>query len=66
MKQITVNGQSRETCAPDVAALVAELCLVKGAILVEHNGMALRPAEWNERILSGGDRIEILRLAAGG
>jgi len=66
VKRITVNGQPRETTAPDVAALVAELGFVKGAALVEHNGTALRPAEWMERALSDGDTIELLRLAAGG
>ena len=66
MKRITVNGQSRDVAAHDVAALVAELGFVKGAVLVEHNGIALRPAEWTERALNDGDTIEILRLAAGG
>ncbi len=66
MKKITVNGQPRNTAADDVAALVAELGFVKGAVLVEHNGIALRPAEWTECLLKDGDRIELLRLAAGG
>ncbi len=66
MKKITVNGHPRETTAPDIAALVAELGFVKGAVLVEHNGTALRPAEWTERALSDGDSVELLRLAAGG
>ena len=66
MKTITLNGQPRGTDAPDIAALVVELGFVKGAVLVEHNGTALRPAEWTERALRDDDRIEILRLAAGG
>ena len=66
MKRITVNGQSRETAAHDIAALVVELGFVKGTVLVEHNGTALRPAEWTGRILENGGRIELLRLAAGG
>ena len=33
---------------------------------IEHNGTALRPAEWTERPLAAGDRIELLRIAAGG
>ena len=66
VKKITLNGQPRETAAHDVAALVAELGFAKGTVLVEHNGTALRPAEWTERVLKDGDRIELLRLAAGG
>ena len=66
MKKITVNGQQRETAAPDIAALVTELGFANGTVLVEHNGTALRPAEWTERLLKNDDRIELLRLAAGG
>ena len=66
MKKITVNGHPRETNAADIAALIAELGFANGTVLVEHNGTALRPAEWPEHLLTAGDRIELLRLAAGG
>jgi thiamine biosynthesis protein ThiS len=66
VKTITVNGQPRETDAAEIAALIAELGFANGTVLVEHNGTALRPAEWPERLLTTGDRIELLRLAAGG
>ena len=66
MKKITLNGQPRDTAAHHIAALAEELGFAKGTVLVEHNGTALRPAEWTERVLKDGDRIELLRLAAGG
>ena len=66
MNRIALNGQPRDTAAADVAALIAELGFVKGTVLVEHNGTALRPAEWQGRPLKDGDRIELLRLTAGG
>jgi sulfur carrier protein len=66
VKRITVNGQSRESNAADIASLIAELGFANGTVLVEHNGIALRPAEWPERLVATGDRIELLRLAAGG
>jgi len=66
VKRIVINGQPRDTAAQDVAALVTELGLAKGTVLVEHNGTALRPAEWAERSVKDGDRIELLRLTAGG
>jgi thiamine biosynthesis protein ThiS len=66
VKKITINGQPRDTSAHDVAALVTELGFLKGGVLVEHNGTALRPDEWTEHALQTGDRIELLRLAAGG
>jgi sulfur carrier protein ThiS len=34
--------------------------------LVEHNALALRPAEWADRVLSPEDRLEIIRIVAGG
>jgi thiamine biosynthesis protein ThiS len=66
VKKVTVNGQPHDTSAQDIAALVAELGFANGTVLVEHNGTALRPAEWKGRVLEAADRIEMLRLAAGG
>ncbi|MEO6738701.1 MAG: sulfur carrier protein ThiS [Chthoniobacteraceae bacterium] len=66
MKKIIVNGQPHNTSAADIAALVAELGFANGTVLIEHNGTALRPAEWKDRALQTGDRIELMRLAAGG
>jgi sulfur carrier protein len=36
------------------------------SILVEHNGLALHRHEWRERPLAEGDRIEFIRVVAGG
>ncbi len=66
MKRIIVNGQPRDTTATDLAALVAELGFAAGTVLVEHNGTALRPAEWPDCVLGEKDRVELLRIAAGG
>ena len=66
MKKIRINGQPRDTEAEHIAALVAELGFAKGTVLVEHNDTALRPDEWHSHTLSNGDRIELLRIAAGG
>jgi thiamine biosynthesis protein ThiS len=66
MTSVAINGQTRETEAEDVAALIAELGFTSGTVLVEHNGTALRPAEWSQRPIQDGDRFELLRIAAGG
>ena len=66
MKKVIINGQRRETDSMHIAQLVAELGFAKGTVLVEHNGTALRPAEWDAASVSDGDRIELLRVAAGG
>ena len=63
--KIFLNGQTSETTAGDVAALVAELGFAKGTVLVERNGVALRAEEWAQP-LADGDRIELLRIVAGG
>lgn len=64
--QIILNGSPTETPSPDVEALVAELGLKRGMVLVEHNGTALRPDEWASIALKEQDRLELLRIVAGG
>jgi sulfur carrier protein len=64
--KVTVNGEDREVDARDVAELVTELELIPAVSLVEHNGTALRREEWTARLLGQGDRLEIIRIVAGG
>ena len=65
--KIVLNGEPHATAsARDIAALIAELALPAPALLVEHNGLALRRAEWPQRPLADGDRVEIVRIVAGG
>ena len=64
---VTLNGEARDIVrATNVAELVDELGLPAPAILVEHNGLALRRAEWPGRALAEGDQLEVIRLVAGG
>lgn len=65
--KVSVNGEEKVLeRARNVAALVDELGLPAPAVLVEHNGVALRRDEWLAAALAEGDRIEVLRIAAGG
>lgn len=67
MSELVVNGERRSF--PQVATvleLVAALKMVPETLLIEHNGVALNRSEWNGRALADGDRIEFVRLAAGG
>jgi len=65
--KVTINGEPRTVeRSSNVAELIAELGLPAPAILVEHNGLALRREEWPARTLADGDRIEIVRIVAGG
>ena len=65
--EIRLNGEARTV--PDgqpLPDLLAALGLPPETLLVEHNGRALLRAEWSDVRLAVGDRVEILRVVAGG
>ena len=64
--QLIVNGEPREVSAGTIQGLLAELGLPAPAMLVEHNGVALHRREWEDHWLQKGDRIELIRVVAGG
>ena len=64
--KLVLNGKEREVQATQVEELVAELGLPLAAALVEHNGTALLRSEWAKTNLHEGDRLEIIRMVAGG
>lgn len=66
MIAIKVNGETLQTGAASVPELVAEMGLPPQLLLIERNGLALRKSEWESTPLEEGDRIEILRVSAGG
>lgn len=63
---IVINGTRREVRASQVEGLVTELGLPLAAALVEHNGTALLRSEWGRTALHEDDRLEIVRMVAGG
>ena len=64
--KILLNGSTRDVRASQVEELVAELGLPLSAALVEYNGTALLRSEWSATSLHEGDRLEIIRMVAGG
>jgi thiamine biosynthesis protein ThiS len=64
--EIFVNGERRETAADTIKGFVTELGLPPEMLLIEHNGVALHRSEWPATVLRPDDRLEILRVAAGG
>lgn len=40
--------------------------LLPRSVVVEHNGEAVAPSEFSQRTLLDGDRLEIVRIVAGG
>jgi thiamine biosynthesis protein ThiS len=62
-----VNGESADVNGPTtVAELATHYGLEPNSVLIEHNATALHQREWPQRQLSEGDRIEFVRVVAGG
>ena len=65
--RIILNGKEAETQgAGNVAELVDRYQMQPQGVLIEHNGVALHRREWDQRSLAEGDRIEVIRVVAGG
>jgi thiamine biosynthesis protein ThiS len=65
--KILLNGESIEIReAKTIAELIERYQFQPQSILVEHNGLAVHRHEWAQRPLSEGDRIEFIRVVAGG
>jgi thiamine biosynthesis protein ThiS len=65
--RISLNGEVADAQgAATVAELVDRFQMSPQEILIEHNGVGLHRREWTERPLKEGDRIEIIRVVAGG
>jgi sulfur carrier protein len=64
---ISLNGENADTRgARTIADLVRHYQLPAESILIEHNGVALHRREWPTHQLTDGDRIEFIRVVAGG
>jgi sulfur carrier protein len=64
---ITANGQQIEATFPcTVESFLLSQNLLPRSVVVEHNGQALAPSEFPSRHLAPGDRLEIVRIVAGG
>jgi sulfur carrier protein len=65
--RVTVNGGERDL--PDglgLVALIEQLGLRPGSVVVERNGEALVRSEMDAVVLTDGDRLELVRAVAGG
>ncbi len=69
MSAMHVIANGREVSAPLPCSLEAFLSaqqLLPRSVVVEHNGEAVSPSEFPHRTLQAGDRLEIVRIVAGG
>lgn len=65
--KISLNGEPVDTHeAKTIAELIDCYQLPPQSILVEHNGLAVHRHEWSERPLAEDDRLEFIRVVAGG
>jgi sulfur carrier protein len=65
--RVTVNGGVRDL--PDglgLVALIEQLGLRAGSVVVERNGEALVRSEMDAVVLADGDTLELVRAVAGG
>jgi len=64
---VLLNGETVDTReAKTIAELIQRFQLPPQSILVEHNGLAVHRHEWAGRLLAEGDRVEFVRVVAGG
>jgi sulfur carrier protein len=64
---VTANGQQIETKLPcSIEDFLVAQNLLPRSVVVEHNGEAVAPSEFPRRQLNAGDRLEIVKIVAGG
>jgi len=66
-KLIIANGKEVQACVPcTLEAFLVKQNLLPRSVVVEHNGEAVAPSEFGNRQLQAGDRLEIVKIVAGG
>ncbi|HEU6447846.1 MAG TPA: sulfur carrier protein ThiS [Verrucomicrobiae bacterium] len=67
MSQIIANGKAVEAKLPcSIEEFLLAQKLLPRSVVVEHNGEAVAPSEFSKRILNPGDKLEIVKIVAGG
>ena len=64
---IIANGRPVVATLPcSVEEFLIAQQLLPRSVVVEHNGEAVSPSEFVQRLLQPGDRLELVRIVAGG
>jgi sulfur carrier protein len=67
MSTLTANGKSVAAQLPcSLEEFLVAQNLLPRSVVVEHNGEAVAPSEFPRRRLQAGDRLEIVKIVAGG
>lgn len=64
---VTANGKELEVEVPcSLTQFLRSLNHYPRSVVVEHNGEAVAPSEFDDRQVQAGDRLEIVKIVAGG
>jgi len=64
---VIANGKSIEARMPcSIEEFLVAQKLLPRSVVVEHNGEAVAPSEFARRMLKADDRLEIVKIVAGG
>ena len=64
---VTANGKPIEAELPcSIEEFLIAQNLLPRSVVVEHNGEAVAPSEFSERQLKAEDKLEIVKIVAGG
>ena len=64
---MVANGREVPLQAPcSLEEFLVRQGLLPRSVVVEHNGEAVAPSQFAQRRLQAGDRLEIVRIVAGG
>jgi thiamine biosynthesis protein ThiS len=67
MNEVTANGEKIPARVPcTIEEFLVAQNLPPRSVVVEHNGEAVAPSEFPRRRLHAGDRLEIVKIVAGG
>jgi sulfur carrier protein len=64
---VIANGEKISAQVPcSIEQFLKARNLLPRSVVVEHNGQAVAPSEFGQRQLADGDRLEIVKIVAGG
>ena len=64
---VIANGKPTAAALPcSIEEFLLAQKLLPRSVVVEHNGTAVAPSEFSKRQLKPGDRLEIVKIVAGG
>lgn len=67
MNCVVANGKQIEAQLPcSLETFLLAQNLLPRSVVVEHNGEAVAPSEFSKRQLAPGDKLEIVKIVAGG